>query len=83
MSAGVIEQIAIGLCGAVAVFLSQDRRGHWRRWACIFGLISQPFWFYMAWNAHQYGVLALCFVYAWSWGRGFRIYWLGHRETAS
>ena len=39
-AAQMIEQIAISLCGALAVFLSQDRRAHWRRWACIFGLAA-------------------------------------------
>ncbi len=75
-----IEQILIGLCGALAVFLSQDPRPRRQRWACIFGLISQPFWFDMAWRTHQYGVLALCFVYTASWARGFTAHWLGRRE---
>jgi hypothetical protein len=79
-AAQMIEQIAISLCGALAVFLSQDRRAHWRRWACIFGLAAQPLWFDMAWRAHQYGVLALCFVYAASWARGFTAHWLVRRE---
>lgn len=79
----MIEQIALSLCGVTSVFLSQDRREHWRRWACIFGLAGQPFWFWMAWEARQYGVLVLCFVYAWSWARGFRMYWMGNRETVA
>ncbi|WP_421380702.1 DUF3717 domain-containing protein (plasmid) [Paraburkholderia sp. DD10] len=48
-AAQLIEQGVISLCGALAVFLSQDRRDRWRRWACIFGLAAQPFWFDMAW----------------------------------
>ena len=76
----VIEQALIGLCGALAVFLSQDSRARWRRWACIFGLAAQPFWFDMAWRAHQYGVLALSLVYAASWGRGLAVNWLMRRE---
>jgi hypothetical protein len=76
----VIEQALIGLCGALAVFLSQDSRARWRRWACIFGLAAQPFWFDMAWRAHQYGVLALSLVYAASWARGLAVNWLMRRE---
>jgi hypothetical protein len=79
-AAQMIEQFAISLCGALAVFLSQDRRAHWRRWACIFGLAGQPFWLDMAWRAHQYGVLALCFVYAASWASGFTAHWLVRTE---
>ena len=76
----MIDQGVISLCGALAVFLSQDRRAHRRRWACIFGMAAQPFWFDMAWRAHQYGVLALCLVYAVSWARGFTAHWLVRRE---
>ena len=75
-----VEQTLIGLCGALAVFLSQDRRLRWRRWACIFGLAAQPFWFDMAWRAHQYGVLALSLVYAASWARGLAAHWLMRGE---
>jgi hypothetical protein len=72
----MIEQIGIAFCGVTAVFLSQDKREHWRKWACIFGLIGQPFWFMAAWNAEQWGILALCFLYTFSWWRGFRQFWL-------
>lgn len=27
-------------------------------------------------NAHQWGILALCALYTWSWARGFRAHWL-------
>lgn len=79
----MIGQIAIGVLGAASIFLSQDRREHWRRWACICGLAGQPFWFWMAWESQQYGVLALCFVYAWSWSRGIRLYWMGKPGSAA
>lgn len=71
-----VEQVFIGLCGALAIYLSQDSRPRWRRWACIFGLAAQPFWFDMAWRAHQYAVLALSLVYAASWARGLAAHWL-------
>jgi hypothetical protein len=71
-----MEQIFIALTGVVAIWLSQDERETWRRWACIFGLCAQPFWFYASWKAEQWGILALCFIYAWSWYRGLKTYWL-------
>lgn len=71
-----MDQLAIAFTGAIAVWLSQDKRDGWRKWACIFGLVGQPFWFYSAWNAHQWGIFALCFIYTYSWFRGFRNYWL-------
>lgn len=71
-----MEQIAIALTGATAVWLSQDKRDSYRKWACIFGLVGQPFWFYSAWAAEQWGIFALCFLYTFSWWRGFRNNWL-------
>lgn len=71
----MLEQIAIGLCGIAAVYLSQDERVSRRRFACIFGLVSQPFWFIATWKAQQYGIFALCVLYTASWARGFVIHW--------
>lgn len=76
-----MEQVAIALTGAVAVWLSQDRRESWRRYACIFGLLGQPFWFYATWIAEQYGILALCVLYTASWARGFKHHWLSPQPT--
>ena len=75
----MIEQIGIAVFGLLAVFLSQDSRESWRRWACIFGLLGQPFWFYATWKAAQWGIFALSFLYAFSWARGFYNFWLRRR----
>lgn len=72
----MIDQLAIGLCGVAAIFLSQDKRESRRRYACLFGLASQPFWFYTTWHAQQYGIFALCFLYMFSWLRGFYGHWI-------
>ncbi|MBU7436495.1 hypothetical protein [Paraburkholderia fungorum] len=72
----MIEQIAIGLCGVTAVFLSQDPRSSRRRWSPVFGLIAQPFWFYTTWKSHQWGIFALSFFYTFSWARGFIAHWV-------
>ena len=40
-----LDQIGIAFSGVLAVWLTQDKRERWRRWACIFGLLGQPFWF--------------------------------------
>lgn len=72
----MIEQIAIGLFGVTAIFLSQDSRNDWRRWACVFGLIGQPFWFMAAIKTHQWGILALCCLYTVSWARGVYTNWI-------
>ena len=75
-----LDQIGIALCGVVAVWLTQDQRERWRRWACIFGILGQPFWFYAAWRAEQWGILALCMLYTYAWARGLWIHWAGQRR---
>lgn len=72
----MIEQLAIAFLGVSAAWLSQDARESRRRWACVLGLIGQPFWFWATYRAQQWGILALCFVYAWAWFRGFRLRWM-------
>lgn len=72
----MIEQVAIAATGATAVWASQDTREQVRKWACIFGLIGQPFWFYAAYTAGQWGIFAVCFLYAFAWGRGFYNHWV-------
>lgn len=72
----MIDQIGLAICGVSSVWLSQDQREERRKWACIFGLIAQPFWFYSAYTAQQWGVLFLCFVYALGWSRGFYNHWV-------
>ena len=71
-----LDQIGIAVSGVVAVWLTQDKRESWRRWACIFGMLGQPFWFYAAWKAEQWGIFALCALYTYAWARGFWTHWL-------
>lgn len=64
------------MTGVVAIWLSQDPDERRRKWASVFGLAGQPFWFYAAWTAEQWGIFTLCFAYAWAWYKGFRNHWL-------
>jgi hypothetical protein len=70
-----MEQLIIAVTGCTSIWLVNDPRHAWRKWACIFGMFGQPFWFYSAWNAQQWGILALTLVYTVSWVRGFRNNW--------
>lgn len=72
----MIVQILIALLGITAVWLSQDARRDRRRYACIFGLIGQPLWFYTTWQAEQWGIFVLSFAYTFAWIKGVRVYWL-------
>jgi hypothetical protein len=42
----------------------------------VFGLIGQPFWFWAAIAAEQWGVLAVSVLYAIAWARGFYAFWI-------
>jgi len=71
-----LDQIGITFSGVIAVWLTQDKRATWRRWASIFGMLAQPFWFYAAWKAEQWGIFAMCTLYTYAWARGLWIHWL-------
>jgi hypothetical protein len=71
-----LDQIGIAFSGVIAVWLTQDKRESWRRWACIFGMLGQPFWFYAAWKAEQWGIFALSTLYTYAWARGLWVHWL-------
>lgn len=70
----MIAQIGIAIFGVLAVWLAQDDNIRRRRWAPVFGLAGQPFWFWAAWESQQFGILALCGLYTISWARGLRLW---------
>lgn len=70
------DQVVILLCGAAAAWLSQDRRPHWARWACLFGLASQPFFLLSTWTAGQWGMFTLAVLYTAAWMKGVWSYWI-------
>jgi len=77
-----LDQIGITLSGVMAVWLTQDARATWRRWACIFGMLAQPFWFYAAWKAEQWGIFAMCMLYSSAWARGVWTHWFSPSPKA-
>ena len=70
----MIDQLMILLTGVVAVSLSQTRT--LVRWACIFGLIGQPFWLYATWHAGQWGIFVNSVLYTVAWAYGFYVHWV-------
>ena len=77
----MMSQIGIMTFGLVAIWLSQDSRESVRRWACISGMCSQPFWFWSSWQAEQWGIFAISFAYTFCWWRGVRAHWLQRGAT--
>ena len=64
-----MAQIGIALLGPTAVFLSLAGK---RRIASCVGLASQPFWFWSAFHAQQWGVFMVAFIYTGVWAYGLR-----------
>jgi hypothetical protein len=71
-----MEQISIALTGVAAIWLTQQSNENWKRYACILGIIGQPFWFYSAYKAEQWGIFILCFFYTYSWSLGVWNNWI-------
>lgn len=78
----MIEQWGIALFGVLAVVLTQDPQPARRRYACLFGLASQPFWFYAAWKSGQWGIGVVTLLYTLAWGRGAWLLWRQRRASA-
>ncbi len=72
-------QLAIAFTGVTAIFLTNGSPRQ-RRWAPLFGLAGQPFWFITAYQAEQRGIFALCTLYAAAWSRGFYRNFIAKKE---
>ena len=66
----MLSQIAIALTGVTAIWLTQQHREDWKRYAALFGIAGQPFWLYVTFTSEQWGMFALscCYTYAWCVG---------------
>jgi len=72
----MISQIAIALTGMIAIWLTQQSKEELKKYACLFGICGQPFWFYSAYSAEQWGIMALTFFYTYSWMLGIKNNWM-------
>lgn len=73
-----MEQVFIALTGVVAIWLTQQERSDWKKYACLFGMAGQPFWFYSAYINEQWGIFSLCVFYTYSWALGINNNWINH-----
>lgn len=70
-----MSQLFICIFGFIAVFLSQQKNKKGQKFACIFGLAGQPFWFYSTLQAEQWGIFVLSIFYTWCWCLGLKNNW--------
>ncbi len=78
-----MEQIAIAFTGVIAIYLTQQSNDKIKKYACIFGLLGQPFWFYSAYSNDSWGIFTLCFFYTYSWFIGFHNNFIKKNKTQS
>jgi hypothetical protein len=71
-----ISQIAIPCMSLPAMWLANDHRPEVRKWGCVLGMLSEPFWFYTTIVNHQWGIFFAAFFYTYAWVRGFYNQWL-------
>lgn len=77
----MIPQVAIMLTGVTAIALTQSASAQARRYACIFGLIGQPFWFWAAISAEQWGIVFVSALYTLAWAKGVYTHWFRPQPT--
>lgn len=76
-----IQQILLALFTLPSMFCTQQRPGHpLLKWACILGLLSQPFWFWSSISAGQYGIVAVNVGATLIWFRGLWTFWIEPRR---
>lgn len=76
LTASALSQASIAVFGVTAVALSQSLSPAARKWASVFGLVGQPFWFYSAAVSQQWGIFVLCILYSIVWAKGFYSSWI-------
>lgn len=72
----MVDQVGIAITGVAAVFLTQCQRESLRRYACLFGLAGQPFWFYASIESGQWGVRLVSVLYTIAWAKGVWTFWI-------
>lgn len=75
----MIEQMAIAVFGALAIWMSQSTSPLQQKYAPLLGLAGQPAWIYATIVAEQWGILFLSVLYTLAWCRGVRNQWFPER----
>lgn len=72
----MIDQVALAVLGVGCAWLVQAERFTVRRWACIAGLLSQPFWVYTFYIHSQWACIGLTILYAAAWFKALQRDWI-------
>lgn len=77
-----VVQAIILFTGALAIWFSQIGNDALEPWACIVGLIGQPFFLYCTYRSRQWGMFLLSVLYTGAYFAGLWHFWLGPVATA-
>lgn len=77
----MIVQIFIAVTELIAIWFMQDKRTEFRKFAPVFGMLGQPFWFYSSYMAEQWGAFVMCFFFTFAWIKGFKEHWFDERKN--
>lgn len=72
----IVMQMGVTVPSLIAIWLVNGRSP---KWACIFGLVSEVFWFREFYTHGQWGLFIVTFVYTFAWMRGFKTHWIDKR----
>lgn len=75
----LFSQVAITILGVFSIVLIAKKN----KWGFVFGLASQPFWFYTSYINEQWGIFLLSFVYLGSWIYGIYYWFLVDQTPAT
>lgn len=75
----MIEQTVILVGGALTIFLLSSPKTAW--WGHLLGIFVEPFWFYAAFKASQWGVGILCAGYTLCYIRGVIKFYKGKNHA--
>lgn len=70
-----MDQVFLCITSVLAIVFVNAKTEEYRRWGPVAGCLGQPFWFYTAYTNEQWGIFAMCFVYAFAWLRGLYNHW--------
>jgi len=73
-------QIMIAITGCLAIYLTQQNKAEPKRYACIVGLLGQPFWIYVTFTTAQWEMFTSSILYTLACFVGYKNNWIKRKE---
>ena len=73
-------QVIIFVTEGLAMWLSQQSKIKWQRYAPIVGLTGEPFWIYDSLIKESWGILGLSVIYTIIWSIGINTHWINPKS---